>query len=252
MSTNSATQSRLKVLLVDDDRGFIDAVSRHLQEEYHHETITVYNAIEATKKLESINTGVDIVLVDYEMPGMNGVEFLRWMQQHKNGTPVIMLTAAGSEIVAVEAMKTGAYDYVRKEHLDLNHLGHALYATYERHLFRVAQEFEAERMLEMDLNKQATDKARDVLNTITPPLNTAIANINYELEVKSEEVLLQMSSGTRDKVKTLIDEVLKEVRVLEMSVRGLLTLYRILQAHHAEQHEIEGIRRELEKNLKPQ
>jgi CheY-like chemotaxis protein len=210
----------------------------------------VYSAVDGAQTLESTTSGVDVILVDYEMPEMNGLEFLKWMRTGRRETPVIMLTAYDSGAVAEQAMKLGAYDYLRKDKLDLNILTHAIDATHERHLYRIEQQFEEQRLREMGLDSKATDKARDVLSTVSPPLNTAIANINFELEVKSEDVLRELAPTTREKVKSMVENVLKEVRVLETSVRGLLTLYRILYAHHAEQDEIDEIKKELEKNLK--
>lgn len=243
-------QPSLRILLIDDDEDFVSRVCTVLGAQFHYETVVVPDAKEAIRKLETLSTGLDMILVDYEMAGMNGLEFLDWMRKKNNQIPVIMLTAGGSDTVAVAAMKLGAYDYIRKEQLELNHLEHVINATHERHLFRINQEFEEERLREMGLNRQATDKARDVLNTITPPLNTALANINYEIEVKSEKSLKELSPSARETVKNLLDEVMKEVRVLEMSVRGLLTLYRILYAHHKEGDEIDEIRKDVEKSLK--
>lgn len=242
--------TNLRILLIDDDREFVTAVATQLKEEFDYETSVFRNALDATRALKSMSKGVDVILVDYEMPGMNGLEFLRWMKDNGNQTPVVMLTAAGSDLVAVEAMKLGAYDYVRKEQLDLKHLGHVVQATSERHQYRISQEFDEEHLRELTRNRQATDKARDVLNTITPPLNTALANIDYEIEVKGEEVLGELTPASRKKVGALFQEVLKEIRVLESSVRGMLTLYRILYAHHKEEGEIEEIRKDVEKTLK--
>lgn len=239
-------------MLIDDDEKFTSGIVDRLKKEFDYDAVAVPNVKLAAEKLETTSAGIDVILVDYELPGMNGLEFLQWMKKNSTQTPVVMLTASGSEMVAVEAMKLGAYDYVRKEELDLKHLAHVLEVTSERHQFRVDQEFERERLREMALNTQATDKARDVLNTITPPLNTALANIDYEIEVKAEEMLRGLNPSARTKVKGVLDEVLKEVRVLEMSVRGLLTLYRILYAHHKEEDEIEEIRKEVEKRLKSQ
>ncbi|HET9129424.1 MAG TPA: response regulator, partial [Terriglobia bacterium] len=178
--------TNLRILLIDDDREFVTAVAAQLKEEFDYETSVFRSALDATRALKSMSKGVDVILVDYEMPGMNGLEFLRWMKDNGNQTPVVMLTAAGSDLVAVEAMKLGAYDYVRKEQMDLKHLGNVIQATSERHQYRISQEFDEEHLRELTRNRQATDKARDVLNTITPPLNTALANIDYEIEVKGE------------------------------------------------------------------
>lgn len=242
--------SNLRILIIDDNQEFAAAVCSQLKADFGFTVVVVPNAKQAAERLQTLNVGIDVIVVDYEMPGMNGLEFLRWMKKSNNQTPVVMLTAAGSDVVAVEAMKLGAYDYVRKEQLDIKHFGHVLEATSERHRFRVTQEFDEEQLREIGLNKQATDKVRDVLNTITPPLNTALANIDYEIEVKGGEVLDALDSSSRQKVQSLFEEVLKEIRVLEMSVRGLLTLYRILYAHHKEEEEIDEIRKDVEETLR--
>jgi len=242
--------SNLRILIIDDNQEFAAAVCSQLKADFGFTVVVVPNANQAAERLQTLNVGIDVIVVDYEMPGMNGLEFLRWMKKSNNQTPVVMLTAAGSDVVAVEAMKLGAYDYVRKEQLDIKHFGHVLEATSERHRFRVTQEFDEEQLREIGLNKQATDKVRDVLNTITPPLNTALANIDYEIEVKGGEVLDALDSSSRQKVQSLFEEVLKEIRVLEMSVRGLLTLYRILYAHHKEEEEIDEIRKDVEETLR--
>lgn len=242
-------QSGLKILLIDDDRNFISVVAHQLEDEFHHQTFIAHDGKDAIRMLGQMNAGIDLIFVDNEMPEMNGLDFLRWKKENDQNTPVVMLTAAGSEFVAVEAMKLGAYDYVRKENLDFDHLGWVINATHERHMFRVAKEFEVEHLKEIGLNRQATDKARDVLNTITPPLHTAVANINFQLEVKAEEILNSLSPSSRSSVDKLIQEVLKEVRVLEMSIRGILSLYRILYAHHAGENELDEIRKDMEEQL---
>ena len=125
---------------------------------------------------------------------MTGLDLLQWIHDKHIETPVVMLTAAGTDVVAVEAMKLGAYDYVRKEQLDLQHLGVVINATNERHQFRITKAFEEERAQEIGLNKLATDKVRDVLNAITPTLNSALANINWDIEAQGEELCTQLPS----------------------------------------------------------
>lgn len=57
----------------------------------------------------------DLILLDFNLPGMNGLDFLRELKtEDKNSPVVILITAHGSERMAVEAIKSGAHDYLSK------------------------------------------------------------------------------------------------------------------------------------------
>jgi DNA-binding NtrC family response regulator len=225
-------QQTLDILLVDDDEFFADIVAGQLQDELQHRVTIARGGRQAKELLENSSSHFDIILTDYYMPEMNGIDLLQWMYDNHIETPVVMLTAVGSDIVAVDAMKLGAYDYVRKEQLDLQHLGVVINATNERHRFRVAQSFEEERAREIKLNTLATDKVRDVLNAITPTLNSA-----------------QLPSPQREQLRELLKQIQHEAVTLETSVRGLLGLYRMLYAHHAEARELDRLKREIEEKV---
>src|SRR3972149_4778877 len=179
-------QDPLTVLLVDDEESFARVIALHLKEEYGFQTTCCSSGREAIEILQNARRGFDVVLLDYKMPDMSGLNVLQWMNEQKNETPVVILTAAGSEVVAVEAMKLGAYDYVRKEHVDLHRLAIVIQATHERHQFRISKEIELEREREIRLNLEATEKVRRVLNVIAPRLNTDFAAIGVELELRAE------------------------------------------------------------------
>jgi DNA-binding NtrC family response regulator len=242
-------QQTFDILLVDDDEFFAEIVAGQLRDELNHKVTIARSGRHAKEILENNNSHFDIILTDYYMPEMNGLDLLQWIHDSHIETPVVMLTAVGSDIVAVDAMKLGAYDYVRKEQLDLQHLGVVINATNERHRFRVAQSFEEERAREIKLNKLATDKVRDVLNAITPTLNSALANINGEIETQGEELCKQLPSTDREKFSDFLKHLQHEATTLETSVRGLLGLYRMLYAHHAEAREIDRLKREIEGNV---
>lgn len=150
----------LDILLVDDDEIFADIVANQLQDELKHKVIVAHSGKQAQELLENGNSHFDMILTDYSMPEMTGLELLQWIYNKNIETPLVMLTAAGSDVVAVEAMKLGAYDYVRKEQLDLQHLAVVIDATNERHQFRIAKALEEERAREIGLNKIATDKVQ--------------------------------------------------------------------------------------------
>jgi len=97
------------VLLVDDEPGVLYTLSEVLADRGHR-VITAKSGSEALGKLEE----ADAVLTDLSMPGMDGLELMAQIGSRDATLPVILLTAHGSERVAVAAMKQGAYDYLVK------------------------------------------------------------------------------------------------------------------------------------------
>ncbi|BBM85736.1 hybrid sensor histidine kinase/response regulator [Candidatus Uabimicrobium amorphum] len=63
------------------------------------------------------NQTIDCVLLDYSLPGRNGLKVLNLLQEHDSHIPVIMLTGQGNEKIAVESMKNGAQDYLIKDEI---------------------------------------------------------------------------------------------------------------------------------------
>lgn len=77
-----------------------------------YETEVAANGAEAHSLLES--TAVDLVLTDLNMPELDGLELVRKMKEDWSHIPVILMTGAGSEEIAVKAMQEGAASYVNK------------------------------------------------------------------------------------------------------------------------------------------
>lgn len=242
-------QEPIAVLVVDDEETFARILAEQLTEEYGFQATHVGGGREAIEALQNARRGFDVVLLDYKMPEVTGLNVLQWMHEQKNETPVVLLTAAGSETVAVEAMKLGAYDYLRKENVDLPRIALVIQATHERHLFRIAKIMEEERWKEIGLNNQATDKVRDVLTAIGPKINETFAAIGYTVENDAEEALAKLPEQEREAFKKIFKEIQTQVGWIEVGVRGLLSLYRILYARHTESKEIEQIKKEMEQKV---
>jgi DNA-binding response OmpR family regulator len=239
----------LNILLVDDEETFVRMLALHLKEHYGYRTTVAYSGKDAIRLIESSKSGFDVVLLDYMMPEMNGLNVLQWMLEQKNQTPVIMLTAAGSEHVAVEALKLGAYDYVRKELIDIHHLDILIRGTHERHMYRVNELMEQERLKEMALNNDATERVRRVVNAITPKLNTALAQLAVSVEVEPEQLMNALGENERKELKKLLADIRQSVQTLETATRGLLSLFELLYAHHTGIPQIENIKHWFESNL---
>src|SRR2546428_3965016 len=98
-----------RVLVVDDDSGMLASL-RGLFRSRGQEALVARSGQEALDQL----AGVDAVVTDFAMPGMDGVQLVQAIHERDESLPVILLTAHGSERVAVQAMKSGAYDYLTK------------------------------------------------------------------------------------------------------------------------------------------
>lgn len=236
----------LSVLLVDDEGFFISLIASQLQDEYGYKVDTAFTGREAVDKIAKAKRAYDVILLDYMMPEMSGLNVLQWMHEQKNETPVVMLTAAGSENVAVEAMKMGAYDYLRKEHIDVQRLAIIIQATHERRQFRIARELEIEKEREIRLNLEATEKVRRILNALSPRLNDDFAAIGVELDLRTKLIREMLKDEGKQELEAMVRELKSRVSSIENGVKGLLSLYKVMYARHSEEGEIETIRGEVE------
>ncbi len=240
------------ILLVDDDDSFRQFLGFVLKDEYEHRVEMADSGEAAIEILQNGKSYFDVIFLDYFMPGLTGLDVMRWMNQHQIGTPIIVLTGAGNEQVAVEAMKLGAYDYLRKEDIDIRHLGTVIDATRERHLFRISKELEEERAKEILLNDEATEKLRSTLNSLTPSLNSALANIAVDLEINGLRALEAIPAGPeKETIKQILETVRVQVGELESGITTLLRLYQLVYAHHAMIPAIESMKKEVEEKSEP-
>lgn len=121
------TESQAKrILIVDDEPLITEVLSEHFKSDYEVET-----ALSGTEALTAIvRQRPDIVLLDINMPRMNGVEVLRDIKQIDESIAVIMVTANEQIALAAEALKSGAFGYVPKP-FDFRYLDHMVAAIFD-------------------------------------------------------------------------------------------------------------------------
>jgi DNA-binding NtrC family response regulator len=100
-----------KILLIDDDEGLIHFLRRFFQRK-GYEVSACFSGRQAIEKIRKQN--FDLILLDYKMPELNGLDTLCEIRRIEVKTPVILMTAYGTTNLAIEAMKQGAYDYLVK------------------------------------------------------------------------------------------------------------------------------------------
>lgn len=100
-----------KILIVDDEKAVRESLEEILElEDYQVETVS-----SGEKALELINeTDYDLVLLDLKMSGIDGVEVMKQITRYAPETKVIILTGHGTLESAIEALRTGAEDYMLK------------------------------------------------------------------------------------------------------------------------------------------
>ncbi len=100
------------VLVVDDDKNICKMIEIQLRKE---KTYTIETALNGEACLKSIRESVpDLVLMDIQMPGIDGIETLKRIRDIEPLIPVVMMSAHGTIEKAVESMKLGAYDFITK------------------------------------------------------------------------------------------------------------------------------------------
>ena len=124
-----------RVLIIEDDPPQAGVISRALAGDGRE----IVLADDGLKGLELARTGVALVVADYDLPGMNGVELVRKLRAEKISAPVLIVSGVASVRVAVDAMKAGALDFVPKP-LDLDFL--RARAAQALELSQAAQELE--------------------------------------------------------------------------------------------------------------
>ena len=143
--------SLANVLLVEDSEADAAIISRSLERANIGRAEIARTGREAMQRLESAD--FDAVLLDHRLPDMTGLDVLRQLQERAIDAPVIVITDAGNKLVAVEAMKLGASDYLLKDEIMTTALPRAVKAVLERRRAereREAREAEERRRRELE------------------------------------------------------------------------------------------------------
>lgn len=104
--------SEMKLLLVDDD----DTIRASMKYFFKNKTFSFLAVETAELGLESLEDGGrwDIIISDYQLPVMNGIDFLEIVRREHPHIMTTLITAYGSEDLAVKAIKVGIHDFIQK------------------------------------------------------------------------------------------------------------------------------------------
>jgi signal transduction histidine kinase len=185
----------LRVLLVDDSLADRTAVRRALERDPDtHWEVEQVDTAEAALEHLSLDPP-DVVLMDLNLPGMNGVELLRTLRERCGEClAAVLLTGSGTERTAVAAMKSGAQDYLLKEDFSPERVRHSLRRAVET--VRRARELEEHRRA----TERAERAAREALAVRDELFSLATHDLKGPLQLISLNAQMlqrQLPSGSR-------------------------------------------------------
>ena len=162
----------IKLLLIDDDDALLKIAETFLlKQDQELEIAAVNSATDALNKMEKQN--FDVIICDYQVPGMDGLELLEKLRGEGNSIPFIIFTGRGREDVAIRALNLGATNYVQKgsdpksQYVELAHLIHKAveHANGQRALLESEEQY-----------RTTLNSIRDAIHVVDETLRITLVN----------------------------------------------------------------------------
>ena len=200
------------ILLIDDSESVQAAMSSILSRDYILSAVS--SGAEGLSYLE--NQQCDLILLDYSLPDTDGLNLLRTIVKKKPDIPVIMVTGSGSERLAVQALKSGASDYVVKTTDFISKLPHVVRDNFDK--------FDMKRR-NRDLESQLRESYRQ-LKQLNRELEAKVQSRTEELEraYQLSNELMAKAVDSNMQLAELYSEVDESRRKLDAKIRELSLL----------------------------
>ncbi|MBD3306299.1 response regulator [candidate division KSB3 bacterium] len=202
------------ILLIDDSEASQTAISSVLSEQDEYILTTVASAKEGLAYAEQED--FDLILLDYSLPDMNGIQLLQMLHKKSPDLPIIMVTGSGSERIAVRALKTGASDYMVKSKDFISKLPHVVQDNLDKYAMRRKNRELESRLRESykklkELNKELESKVQ----ARTEELERAY-QLSNELMGKAVESNMQLAElySEVDEARRKLDAKIQELSLL--------------------------------------
>ncbi len=248
MNASNQNSENRSLLIVDDDDSFRIAMKQILSSSGRYRVRSCESGESAIEALQQER--FDVVVLDYRMAGISGLNVLQWMHEQKIDTPVVMMTAAGSESVAVEAMKLGAYDYVRKEHIEIDHIGILVDGVYERYLFRKEKERREAIEREREKSLVAIETFHSTLASIAQIVNNSLSMVSLNIQEHERELRPYVKDEGQLRLSQSFAEMKQEYSVIASAVKSMLNMANVLHGNFTDANYTMRLQEALNGNLK--
>lgn len=149
----------IRLLHTEDDGPFAELVETFLHRELAD--VTVHHAVNPVEGVEILaDSPIDCIVSDYDMPQINGIEFLESVRDDHPELPFILFTGKGSEEVAGEAISAGVTDYLQKEG------GTGQFTVLANRIKNAVERHQA--LQQIDLSHRALETANEGISLVEP------------------------------------------------------------------------------------
>jgi putative nucleotidyltransferase with HDIG domain len=213
-----------KILVADDDAMVRSTVSRIL-EMFGHQVDTASDGVGV---LSLIDDTYDVIILDINMPDMDGFETMLRLNDLNYDVPVLFLTGAGSMDYAVKAINLGAYDFLTKPIEDLDIFNVKIRRAIEKRSY-VIRERQYKEALEDDIQIKA--KQLEEQNQLLLSYSNSLENATVQLMSSLQNAMEEKDFYTAGHTMRVTEYALMLGVSMELSENEILTLRRAAQFH---------------------
>lgn len=167
----------INVLLIEDNAAFAKLVKLYLDkyEEAKIEVLWKDNGSEGIEEAER-NKEIDVILMDYFLPGINGLEVTKVLKEKNIDRPVIFLTVNKDMNLAVEVMKLGVEDYLVKEEISTPVLPKTIMSVVEKRKFQLE-------VAELEIRKKRLEAMQELIVGISAEVTSPLKSMKEAVEL---------------------------------------------------------------------
>jgi CheY-like chemotaxis protein len=199
-------ENKIVILLVEDNKDFARLVNiflnKYEKDKFH--TIWRENGSAALAEVES-NKDIDIILMDYFLPGMNGLEITKALQERKINLPIVFLTVNKDFELALEIMKLKVEDYLVKEEITSPVLPKTVLEVIEKHNLK-------NKLIQLEVRQKRIEAMMSVVYNV-------VKNISVPLSAMGEYIKLLNDNCQKEEIKPYLkildDNYLRIVKKFE-------------------------------------
>ncbi len=206
------TPDVINLLFIDDDSSYI-AIAQHLLSKYPGKKFNVAWKQDGKSGIEELekNPDIHLVLIDYYLPEVNGLDVTKSIRERQIEVPIIFLTSNRDFRLAIEALKHGVEDYMVKDEAVDSVLPRTIINIIERVYLkkRIAEQQKADLIA-----RKRTDAIKEVVVTVCHEFNNPLAAMKI-----STDILLRQPLNKKE--KELVTALNKNIGLIEKEITKL-------------------------------